>query len=297
MPEVSALLDNAVLQRLERWRPAFSGRFTNRLKGGHLARKGGNSTEFVDYRDYVAGDDLRHVDWNLFARLRRPFLKTFHHEEVSHLLIVVDGSNSMLREGKFERARQLAAACAIMALRGTERVSVHVLQDGQAGLPSKLPVCSGRASTGRLLNFLEKAAGGGREGIDLGMEEAVRTRSLRGVALVISDFLTFGDLAKSMNRLFTGGLEVWGLQVLGATEMEPSLEEELRLVDSESDAVLDISPTPLLLQIYHEQLAALCDEVAQLCRQRAGRYLRLNAGDSLATQLFDQMPRAGWMVS
>ena len=78
---VTALLENDVLSRVEKMRINATRHFTNRSQGEHLSGKGGTSMEFADYRNYVEGDDIRYVDWNIFSRLHRPYLKLFHQEE------------------------------------------------------------------------------------------------------------------------------------------------------------------------------------------------------------------------
>ncbi|MFM7831373.1 MAG: DUF58 domain-containing protein, partial [Planctomycetaceae bacterium] len=77
----TSLFDNSVLHQIERMRLRPQRRLTNRARGEHLSGKGGSSTDFADFRDYAAGDDLRYVDWNIFARLQRPYIKQFQHEE------------------------------------------------------------------------------------------------------------------------------------------------------------------------------------------------------------------------
>src|SRR3954453_5885568 len=94
--QLTPLLANRDLDRLPRLRLNASRRFTNRARGEHLASKGGTGTEFCVYRDYSPGDDVRFVDWNIFARIERPYLKQFHHEEELHVAIILDASNSML---------------------------------------------------------------------------------------------------------------------------------------------------------------------------------------------------------
>src|SRR4051812_13521148 len=121
--QLTPLLSNRELDRLARMRINARRRFTNRARGEHLAAKGGTSTEFCDYRDYAPGDDVRFVDWNIFARIERPYLKLFHQEEELHVAVVLDASNSMLFEGKFELARQIATAFGVVGLRGSEKVS------------------------------------------------------------------------------------------------------------------------------------------------------------------------------
>ena len=112
--QLTPLLANRDLDRLARLRINARRRFTNRARGEHLAAKGGTSTEFCDYRDYAPGDDVRFVDWNIFARIERPYLKQFHQEEELHVAVLLDASNSMLFEGKFDLARQLATALGVV---------------------------------------------------------------------------------------------------------------------------------------------------------------------------------------
>src|SRR5688572_21706552 len=117
--QITSLLSNRDLDRLARLRLNVSRRFTNRARGEHLAAKGGASTEFCDYRDYAPGDDVRFVDWNIFARIQRPYLKQFHHEEELHVAVLVDASQSMSFEGKFALAQKIAAALGVLSLRGS----------------------------------------------------------------------------------------------------------------------------------------------------------------------------------
>src|SRR5579862_329642 len=147
-PQFTRLLSNATLHRLERMRLNSNRRFTNRGRGEHLAGKGNSTTQFCDYRDYTAGDDTRFIDWNIFSRLHRPYLKVFHQEEELHVLILVDASSSMIFENKLALAKQLAAAFGVLGLRNTERVSAYALR--AAGSPDRLAPCTGRASMTKL---------------------------------------------------------------------------------------------------------------------------------------------------
>src|SRR6478752_6627965 len=141
--QITSLLSNRDLDRLARLRLNASRRFTNRARGEHLAAKGGTSTEFCDYRDYAPGDDVRFVDWNIFARIQRPYLKQFHHEEELHVAVLVDASQSMLFEGKLALAQRLAAALGVIGLRGSDKVSACAL-----GAGTRLSPSSGRAAQG-----------------------------------------------------------------------------------------------------------------------------------------------------
>ncbi|MCA8998346.1 MAG: DUF58 domain-containing protein [Planctomycetaceae bacterium] len=269
-------------------------RRTNRMRGEHLSGKGGTSIEFSDFRDYVPGDDMRYVDWNIFSRLNQPYLKLFAHEEEMHVPILIDTSASMAFEGKFELARQLAASLGVMGLMSVEKVSVYPCGPPPRTTPNLKP-CSGRASLKKFFGFLEGLSAAGDLGIDLAIEEVLKNHRGKGTAIVISDFLTFGDVSRSFNLLHGAGLEIFGLQILGPSERNPELTGDLRFVDSESSQTLDVSSVGELLGIYHEHRQALEDYLGSECRKRAGRFLSVGSDAPLKTVLFDTLLRQGWI--
>ncbi len=283
-----------VLNRVERMRLNPRRRLTNRSRGEHLAGKGGSSTDFADYRDYVAGDDIRNVDWNIFARLQRPYIKQFLHEEELHVVLIVDASTSMMFDDKLLRARQLAAALGIMGLLSVERVSVFVGHQ-VADQSFMLPPGTGRPRVRRLLEFLEKTEGGGAVPVEDMIETMLKFHRGRGIAVILSDFLTFTDLSRSLNMLFSSGLEIWGLQILGSSEIDPDVQGDLRFVDSETGGTLDVTNAGELLNVYQAQRLALQELIDGQCRRRNGRFLSIDAGEPLEGILFDRLCRHGWV--
>jgi uncharacterized protein (DUF58 family) len=291
--QYTSLLDNATLARVERMRLLPVRRLTNRSRGEHLAGKGGTSTEFHDYRDYAAGDDVRYVDWNIFARIQRPYLKLYRHEEEMHVVILLDASASMQFGQKFTRAKQLAAAFAIMGLMNIEKVSLYACQHaGQT--PLFVAPCTGRISLRRVLEFLEQIPTGGDFPVELAVEEVLKHHRGRGVAVLLSDFLTFGDLERPLNLLFSAGLEVCAVQLLTPEELRPDVTGDVRFVDAETGRTLDVSSAGDLLGIYLDHLTALQADLATMCRQRSGRFLDLDAETPIETVLFDVLRRKGW---
>lgn len=292
--QVTSLLDNRVLRRLERLRFNSSRRFTNRSQGEHLAGRFGQSTEFFDYRDYAAGDDIRHVDWNIFSRLHRPYLKLYRQEEEMHVLIIIDNSLSMDFENKLAQARQLAAAFGVVGLLNGERVSVYTTNPVEA-LPSRLDPCRGRSSMNKLFPFAESIAAAGSTTLDDGVEEVLKRHRGRGVAVLLSDFMTFGDLARSFNLLFRRGLEIAAIQILSPTELYPELTGDVRFVDCEFGETLDVSSVGELIEIYHQYRQSFEDRLRGLCTKRNGRFASLNAETDIESVLFDDLLRRGWL--
>jgi len=164
-PQMTTLLSNRALDRLQRLRICPAGKRTSRSRGEHLSGKGGTSTEFCDYRDYLPGDDTRFVDWNIFARLHRPYLKQFHKEEERHVVLLIDASASMRFENKLNLAKPLAAAFGVMGLLNNERVSAYASHQA-SDAPDRLPPCRGRASLRTLFQFIESVEGRGDAPLD-----------------------------------------------------------------------------------------------------------------------------------
>ena len=292
--QLTPLFDNSVLSRLERLRINARRRFTSKSRGEHLSGKGGSSTEFSDYRDYSPGDDIRFVDWNIFARLNRAYLKLFHQEEELHVVVIVDASSSMLFEGKLGRAKQLAGAFGVMGLLGSERISIYPINTS-AGVSSRLAPCVGRASMSKLFAFTEAIEGGGDAPIEKGIELCLRNHVGRGVVAVLSDFLTLGDMRRAFNLLFSSGLELFAVQILGPGEIDPAVAGDVRLVDCESPSTLDVSSAKDLLALYQEYRVSYERNLAVLCRQRLGRFLSISSQDPIEWVLFDLFRRKGWI--
>src|SRR5437868_15054777 len=133
MPETQAqpLLDPDFLARLEQLELVSRKIFLGRLKGERRSKRKGQSVEFADYKNYVVGDDLRFLDWNLFARLDRLFIRLFLEEEDLHVHVLIDNSLSMDfgTPTKLRFAKQLAAALGFVGLVNQDRVMVEAFND------------------------------------------------------------------------------------------------------------------------------------------------------------------------
>ena len=294
--QVTSLLSNRVLGRVERMRINSTRRLTNRSRGEHLSGKGGSSIEFADYRDYAEGDDIRYVDWNIFSRLRRPYVKLFHQEEEMHVVLVIDASSSMLFEEKIRMAQRIAAAFGVMAMFNVERVSAYVINRLEDQAPPVLAPCTGRLSLPRLFDFLERIEGGGDVPLEEGIEGVLHQHRGRGIALVLSDFLTYGDLRRAFNRLHAVDLELFAVQILGPTEIDPEVTGDLRFVDCETANTLDVSSAGNLLDLYQQYRLDYQRRLETMCRQRHGRMLSISAADPIESVLLDLMRRRGWIT-
>src|SRR5438445_13701409 len=157
MPDVQSqpLLAPEFLHRLEQLEIVSRKIFSGRMKGERLSKRKGQSVEFADYRPYTVGDDLRFLDWNLFARLDRLFLRLFLEEEDLHVYLLIDNSLSMDfgTPSKLHFAKQVAAALAFIGLVNMDRVVIEAFNER---LTQSLPAARGRRSLFRVLDFLHK---------------------------------------------------------------------------------------------------------------------------------------------
>jgi uncharacterized protein (DUF58 family) len=282
------MLSPTLLSRLERLRLTGVRKTTARGHGEHLAGRGGLSTDFADYREYAAGDDLRFVDWNVYARLQRPYLKQFRIEEERHVVLVLDDSKSMSFGAKAAAASTLAAALSVCALHGDDRLSIW------SGVGELLPPTRGRAGQRRALSALERLGTSGTTPI-----EAICTRAAasarRGLALVVSDMLSEGEVRKGLHRLASAGLEPQVIQVLDPAELDPDPAGDLRLVDSETGSTVDISSSGDVLALYHAARSALERDLINWTRALGGRALTLNAATPIAEVITNVLMRKGWL--
>src|SRR2546429_4309946 len=181
-------LDPQFLARLEQLELVSRKIFLGRMKGERRSKKKGQSVEFADYRNYVIGDDLRFLDWNLFARLERLFIRLFMEEEDLHFYVLIDNSLSMDfgNPTKLHYAKQVAAALAFIGLVNMDRVVIEAFNDR---LGQSLPAVRGKRSLWRVLAFLQKLAPAGPSN----MKEALRTFSIessgKGIGVRLSDFI------------------------------------------------------------------------------------------------------------
>jgi len=211
-----------------------------------------------------------------------------------HVAVLLDASTSMRFDRKFDLARQLAAAFALMGLHGGERVSVFAGHHAAAA-PDAIPGLTGRPARRRILDFLTTRVPDGDASIEHSMESMLRIHRGRGIAVILSDFLTFGNVSRPFRLLHSAGLEVWAVQILGTGELHPDLTDDVRFVDSETGLSLDISSARELLGLYQQHRQRLETHLAELCRGQNGRFVSLSSAQTLPSILFDMLLRQGWM--
>jgi len=277
------LLSPQMLEQLERLELVSRKIFRGRLQGERRSRRKGQSVEFADFRNYVPGDDVRFIDWNLYARLDRLFLKVFLEEEDLHFFVAIDASASMDfgTPTKLQFAKQLAAALGFIGLCRTDRVKLETLGES---VRRPGPVLRGRRDLWRMLEYLAAIT----PNHNVPFAESLREFCLRnrgqGVLVLISDLMDKQGFEQGLRFLLTQPFDVYVVQVLSREEMAPDLRGDLKLVDSEDADFTEITASQPLLQRYQRNLAAFLQSAKDYCTHRGMTYL-MSASDASVEQM------------
>ncbi|MDP6445949.1 MAG: DUF58 domain-containing protein [Pirellulaceae bacterium] len=269
------LLSPALLAQLERMELVSRKIFRGRMKGERRSRRKGQSVEFADFRNYVAGDDLRFIDWNLYARLDKLFLKLFLEEEDLHFYALIDASMSMDfgEPSKLHYAKQIAASLGFIGLCRADRVKVEVLGAGRA---QPGPILRGRSSLYRMLDYLEKVGPGANVSLSEGVKDFCLRNSGKGIIVLLSDLMDKSGYEPALRYLMAQQMDVYVIQVLCPDEVEPDVKGDLRLIDCEDSDIAEITVSRPLLDRYQRTLAAFIDGARDYCTRRGMSYLMAN---------------------
>jgi uncharacterized protein (DUF58 family) len=266
------LLDPQFLARLEQLELVSRKIFLGRMKGERRSKKKGQSVEFADYRNYVIGDDLRFLDWNLFARLDKLFIRLFMEEEDLHFYVLIDNSLSMDfgNPTKLHYAKQVAAALAFIGLVNMDRVMLDAFSDR---LGPSLPAVRGKRSLWRVLDYLQKLTPGGRGDMKATLRTFTLKSSGKGIVVVLSDFMDKSGYEDALRYLVARQMDIYAIQILSHEEIEPEIVGDLKLVDVEDDDVAEITVSAPLLKRYKQNLAAYRASMHEFCSRRGVAYL------------------------
>lgn len=295
---MEALISPDLMKRLEQLQLLARRRSKSTAKGERRSGARGQSVEFADYRTYVPGDDLRRIDWNLFGRLERLFLKLYEEERELPVTIYLDSSESMSfgRVSKFDFARQVAAAVGYVALCGFDRVTVEPfpLADDQAGLVGELRAVRGRRSAMRFFDNLNRLKAGGTADFNQALRLGAMKHRAQGVIVVLSDFLDPAGYEDGLKSLASRGSEVHAVQILAQEELEPSSYGDLRVIDSETGAEQEVTFGKYRLKSYRATVQNYCRRLQEYCRARGIRY-QLAQSDTPIDDLLLKAMRTGGM--
>jgi hypothetical protein len=293
---VDDLIGNELMARIGQLDLVSRKIFSGKIQGERRSKRRGQSVEFADFRQYVHGDDLRFIDWNIFGRLDRLFLKIFLEEEDLSLVVAVDASASMDwgDPSKFVFAQRLAMALGYIGLVNHNRVTLAAF-GGEGGL-QVLKNLRGRRKTAEMGRWLLDLKPGGADTFEESMKSLALGRQGRGVMVVLSDFLLKGGYEKGLRYVAGRGFDLWCMQTLAPQEIDPAahgLAGDWRLTDLEDRDETEVTASPGLIEQYRANLGAWCANLRDFAVRRSIMHMVVDTSTEVDELLLEYMRRRG----
>ena len=290
-------LNDDFFSRLETCALNLRTDLTGFFGGKHLVKTYGQTVEFADYREYMLGDDIRRIDWNLFSRFEKFFLKLFTDERQMHTQIYIDCSASMGKPNAKKAAYALgfAAALGFLSVHNMDKLSYRLIRGGSCTDPFGLIV--GKTPFFRAVSEFESIPF--EEEADLG--EAILSSEVsngNGLSVIVSDFFTESDWKKAVDFLCYKKRQVLLVQVLAPEERDPSYSGRVNLIDSESADALDernmkINATRGMQLAYAEALKDYLADMRSFCTSRGAEFVSVTCDKPIEKELFGELLKPG----
>ena len=294
-------LNDAFFGRLETLALNLRRDLAGYFGGKHLVSTYGQTVEFADYREYQLGDDIRRIDWNLFSRFEKYFLKLFTDERQMQVQIFLDCSGSMGKEDPQKSAYSVAAAAALgfLAVHNMDKVSFHVMRENRAENPYGTII--GKTAFFRAIGSLENVTFDGDTDIESCVLHTPDTSSNNGLTVIISDFFTDSNWKKAVDYLCYKKRQVLLIQIVTPEEVDPSYDGHVNLIDSEAVDMADsknmkIKITRSMQKAYEEALADFKQDMKTFCSKRNVEFVSVRTDTPLERVLFSELLKVGIMA-
>jgi uncharacterized protein (DUF58 family) len=287
-----SLLDAQFLRRLDRLELETRRVLGGAIKGDRRSKKKGVSIDFADYRQYVRGDDLRFLDWNIYGRLDRLFIKIFYEEQDLQCHLLLDASRSMAfgDPSKLDFAKRIAAGIAYVGLTGSDKVGISCFQ---AGSSDRLPALRGRHNVRRMLSFLDDKDADGWTSLTAAAREFVQRVKGKSIVVIISDFLDPAGFEPALRYLIRDTLDVFVIHVLAPQEIDPPINGHVELHDMEIDHKVELTVTPRLKQIYRSNVEAYCQKIKDYCARYGMSYTFARSDNAIEDLMLKHLRESG----
>lgn len=286
--------DESFLQRLEYLYLVSQKMANRRLRANRDSEIAGSGLEFADHREYSAGDDFRNIDWKLYARTEKLFLKLFEEEQDLYIYFLIDCSRSMQLgdPSKWWYAKRVTAALSYIGLSNLDRVGIIPFARQPMG---RFPPTRGRNQIFRVFDFLENLEPGEETGLESSLKTFVSQTSRKGMAVVLSDFFDPDGYRDALDQLRYHKFDPVVIQTYDRRELDPSVTGDIELVDAETGDTQTVTVTPKLKRAYRQRFESFSDELEAYCKKHQILSFRTpvqEAFDDLILRVF----RAGGFV-
>ncbi len=285
------LLPEDWLAKISRFQVATASKLRGQHKGSHRSQRFGASLDFSDFREYHLGDDVRQVDWNVFARTDKYFIKRFLDEQEMRVHILLDTTKSMGEQAKWTFARQIVASLGLMVLGRDDRLSFSFLQD-EVKPPFRRKGAMYRRAFLQVVTEIEQATY--TNSFAQGAVKALPKDST--VLFIVTDGLEpieeWEQLLKRLPR-FAGDVRI--LQIVTQEEISPEYTGDVRLLDRETGTDVNVTMSSKVLDTYMARRLLHEEEFEAICRRFGVRQLQLKVEDGLQHAIFQQLLKAHWI--
>lgn len=268
------------------------------LAGKRRSSSLGSSLEFADYRPYIAGDDIRRIDWNLYGRTSKAYIRQYWDEQERSFHLYVDSSQSMTRIGEGEHNKWLtalrtAASVGYLALQSDDRMSISLFNERE--VYNQLPMLHGKYAKFTMINKLAEWINAGPADAHAAGQASPLTISdaavpfaggsklprRAGVTWIFSDGLYEQGIEQLLSSLQARQQQIVFVHILHGDELQPQLEGEWRLIDIETSRAKEVAMSPLILEKYKRGVAEFQERLRQLCEQRGIAFYSMNCSETL----------------
>lgn len=271
--EKKLVLDQEFIQLLRTMVLRFNLTLKDGNLGGNRSKAKGSSVEFSDYREYIPGDDFRRIDWNALARFEKVFIKLFMEEREAPVTIFVDKSASMVYGNKREVAIKAAATFAFAALKEYDSVSTVMFDQKVGSFQSNI---KGQAAFTKVANLLENTSFSSESDL-YSVLHSWQPRFRKGITILVTDLMYDSRLEEALKLLSFKKQKVILCHVLADEELNPELEGNLRLIDSETEEHMDILAGSDAVNLYNHALTHFLNNTKAACSKYAADYLLINS--------------------
>lgn len=288
--KLTQLLDPDFMARLDSMDVLSRKILHGKMQGQRRSKRRGQSVEFADHRPYVAGDDLRFVDWNIYARLEQLFMKLFIEEQdlTVHIAIDVSGSIKYGQPSKSDFILKLAAALGYVSLVNNNRLTMSSFN---LGVVNQLKYMRGRNYLPNIAEFLLDAEFDGMTDFDNVCKQLAASQSGTGIMIILSDFFFKEGYESAMRRFIGRGYDLYAIQVLSPQEFEPEMTGDLKLVDIEDSDTAEVTISNALIKHYKKNLSAYCRQLQDYCVRRGSSYVLAKSSDSVEMLVLNYLRR------
>lgn len=297
---MKSYINDEFFNRLEALSYSMRKNMNGYFGGKHRVKSYGQTVDFAEYREYQLGDDIRRIDWNLFARLQKYFIKLFHDERQMHVQIFLDCSASMgMDPQKAAYATAVAAGIGFIAIKNMDKVSFNFVHGNRSENPYGILV--GKRAFFQVVGELDKIKFEGEANLSEAIPNTPSTGRNDGLTVIISDFFMENDWHNAVDFLCFKKRQVLLIQMLTMDEINPLSSGKYDLIDAESIELEDarnmkVHVTRSIQKAYENALKEIIKEIRDFCISRNVDFISVNTDMQIERMLFSEFLRANMKV-